>query len=1031
MTLYFDEDTTATPSTPISKRDDISPVTQKLGFTDVIGDAFVTNNYTVAGLKYLSEDRTKSPNGMSGKVLLDKLKADNINPDDYRRFLYVDNEAEYKKELFKVNLDYKAKDRLAQAGGAGIAANLTAGLLDVTSLVTGAGLIKTLKATNSIAKTAAITAGVTGATVYGGETLLRATQAGKSQEEVNTNAIVATLIGGALGAGGAAIGKAGMKAEVATTKAYVEDMSKIGQAPELVSDWAAFAPKVEAANGLVEGSPLNNLTKEQLGLAQADNAIARSVAKGMFALNKSFNPQVRYLSSASKTVRQWFLETSDTSLKPQAIKEGEAIPASIEIELRSSHADFTRDSVQFRSIYEDYRSKGGDKNFGEFRTAVTDHRLLNDSSDPHINQASDVVDRIYARVGKEAADVKLLGEEALNRTDERYLNRVFLTDHIKKNYNKFKEDVVKPDMRRIFQAKVSELNAIIKEVDAKGQLTEKALKAKEDLKYFSDPATLDSRLEQSSSDLIDNIIKQGHLAGFQPVRVGAKGPLKERVWDIPTRNIKDWIETDSLFLADRYSRQIMPEVAFKKRFGDQSLDDIFQKVKADYQEEIAKADPKDAAKLIKEREEIMSDMSTHYNLLKGTYRDLDPNGYIARGAEALKQVSYLRSLGRVVVSSLADVGTQVFRRGLVPVMKDTTKVFLNKLSKIDMSKVEARAYGRSFETANSMKTQSLFSVGDPMAFGTPFERGLGILANKMSNINLINPYNDFGQQIAVTGTEFRILENLEFVRKGKPLIKAEEEWMNLLGLGKGDRVAMLKQIDIHGTKDIENRVIPNFDKWDDRKLADKLKFAVNKEVDRTIIISGATDKPRYANTTLGKMLFQFQSYSLAFNNKVFLSSLQGGERHIAAGLLSYMALGTATYAIKQKLKGEDINTDVENLIGHAIDESGLLGVLSFGNSFAQVAGLDYRMLYDKDVKPRPNKDIWDALTGPAGGTLGLAINASKSGLQAAINPDKKFTQKDVDRLFSLLPMNNVFYLQPIFDELKDTAKQGLPKDNRS
>ena len=229
--------------------------------------------------------------------------------------------------------------------------------------------------------------------------------------------------------------------------------------------------------------------------------------------------------------------------------------------------------------------------------------------------------------------------------------------------------------------------------------------------------------------------------------------------------------------------------------------------------------------------------------------------------------------------------------------------------------IAGRSYGQGFNYVNSIRSQTLYGIGDPMSFGTPFERVLGVLGNKTSNINLIYQWNDMWQTVNVLGIRFRAVNNILDISYGKSIVAKEREWMNFMGISQSSALKMRKLIDRFGEVQPDGAVIPNIDRWrkidgvtaeESKRLAANFKSAMIKEVDRTTITKGVTDIPRFGNSELGRLVFQWQNFNFAFNNKVLISGLQDADGRVMAGFGSLIIGGMLTEYLKSLETGQEL-----------------------------------------------------------------------------------------------------------------------------
>lgn len=1012
-----------------------------LGFVDVIGDAFHIDNPVVAAFKGL--DRNIDPESEFNTT--ERLQEDGVSPEEFDQFLYVDNEKEYNETTERIDKDLKARQRIGEAGIGGLLASVVAGTTSPSVFIGGGSLITALKAGRSAWKAGTITGSVVASTIFAEEKLLQETQAGRTDEEVMLNTMAGFILAGALGGGAVKLKNAKINdlSNQLKQKMFVD--SEIGQLPKTLSEFKEFDESIGAAKVSVEErfreQGLSALSKEQLGVA-SKNKMWKKILNGYLSVNKKFNPAVRMTTANAKRVRQFYLEVADASIKPQLTKEGLALPESLEGTLKRRYGDYSKEVAEFGSTFSEFKKankinvvssklKG---EFQRFREEVgkaffkqTPH------PNPHIAKAVKQWENYYEGIADEMINLKMLPEDIRTKTDgARYLNRAWQKQKIKNNIPEFKKSIT-PYLRRQMVKIKARLEGEISEVGENRKPTKEALQAQDDLaKNFNDEDLFEQYLRESVSSVTDNLIGANDF-GFKPIVAGAKGPLKKRSFNIPDEEIQDWLNTDILFLSDRYTRQIVPEIEIKNRFGETKFDDIVKETNDEYNNLINES-PKKSAKLHKERIEVLKDMETTWDLLKGSYRGMggSPDSKLSKSAKAVLTANYMASLGGVAISSIPDVGMGILRRGfgnffgksLTPFISDMVKNFGK------MNKAQARAVGQSLEIVNSSRTQSLFSIGDPMSAGSaPFERFLSTAGNKMSNVNLINQWNDVWQRVSYNGINFRIVNNADdFFKKGK-LNAREEEWMNFVGLGKNDRIEIRKQLEKHG-EIINNNHVPNIDKWTNNKIKNKFIAAIGKETDRTIITKGVTDIPRFGNTLLGKVMFQWQNFNFAFNNKVIISGLQEADGRTLAGLGSLMALGMMTEYVKSLQSGKPLPDSSLKWVDAGLDRSGILGMLSYGNSFAALGGFSYQeLIKGEEGRPQQASDFMQTILGPSGRTF-----VQSSRLLGSLGKSLRgegFTQKDLHRARTLMPMQNIFYLKDIFDKLEEEIGENLPEDRRS
>lgn len=998
---------------------------EALGYMDVIGDAFHIDN-PISALGKLIGSPESDVNLENGFNPIERAEADGIPLEYMDTFAYVDNESEYKNQKEMIAKDMQARQNLADAGFDGFLASMTAGIVSPSTFLGGAGAVRAIGKGVSAFRAGATTAATVAGTVLAEEKLLQATQTGRTDREVWINTLAAGTLAGVLSGTGTAISRSLESKMASDIKANMEIKSKVyeGGLPQTFGEMLEHNQSLSAAKA--------GFTKDQLGIAKPDSKVAGAILDGYLKVNKQFNPTVRMMSSASKKVRETFLTLADTSIKPQLVKEGGVLEASVETVLRRRHGDFAQNVVSFGEIWKKYlkERKPGETsyNFMRFREEVG-KAVRRDAphKNKHVAEAVEIWKKYYDDLAEELITIGKLPEGISSPKDgARFLNRVYKTKNIKDDVKKWKE-TIEPWYRKQLLSIKTKLEKQAAEVGKNGKPTPDAIKAREDLgAHFEEGDIFEDYLNDSINSVTNNIIGAKNEAGFAPTVAGKAGPLKQRAFNIPDEIIEDYLDSDVLYLADRYTKQVAPQIELHNRFGDEGISKIRDDIVAEY-DEIIERSPGESHKLLKERKEVLQDIDTIWNLLQGTYKGFggDPDGLIKRGSEAFMTFNYATKLGSVVPSSMSDSAMGILRRGFGNFFGQSMKPFLKNIRPLgeNLSKTEAKSYGKALEYAASIRSQTLYSIGDPMAFGTPFERALGVMGNKMSNINLINQWNDVWQTVATIGTRFRLVENINSIAAGKNIVKREREFMNFVGISDADMKQMGKLVEKFGEETTDGAIIPHIEKWPSSasRLSNKFKDAINKEVDRTVIVKGVADIPRFGNTLLGRIMFQWQNFNFAFNNKVLISGMQDADGRVLAGFSSLIVLGMMTEMIKSAQTGQSLPEDPIMWLEAGLNRSGFLGLLSYGNSFSEAAfGKGYKQLLGEEARPGAGVGSFvETMMGPTGNTF-------RKIQQFGVATFKdEYIKSDIHTLRTLTPGQNLFYMQYLFDQAEEKLASGL------
>ncbi len=91
-------------------------------------------------------------------------------------------------------------------------------------------------------------------------------------------------------------------------------------------------------------------------------------------------------------------------------------------------------------------------------------------------------------------------------------------------------------------------------------------------------------ISAAADEVIDTILGAAHAGRIfvGNEAVFTRGPLKERTFHIPDALIEDYLEKNIARVAQRYVRQMAPDVELSKAFGSVDMQRAFDRVNADY-----------------------------------------------------------------------------------------------------------------------------------------------------------------------------------------------------------------------------------------------------------------------------------------------------------------------------------------------------------------------------------------------------------------------------------------------------------------
>ena len=564
--------------------------------------------------------------------------------------------------------------------------------------------------------------------------------------------------------------------------------------------------------------------------------------------------------------------------------------------------------------------------------------------------------------------------------------------------------------------------------ESRGYLDESAWMGKQirklsktlDKTYLS--SLTDAEIKEVSRSITDNII--GGPSGKLPynLKLAERGPLKERVFDIPDELIEDFLEKDIEILSQQYVKTMAPDVEVQRAFGNLTLENQIKEIEREFDDLIENAKTeKERTRLAREKESTVADISALRDMLRGTHNmPKDSDSFFVRAGRVLRDVNFLRMLGGMTVSAIPDTGRLVSVNGLKYVGKSLKALALSPKT-FNMSRQEAKRFAVGLDMFLNSRAMGLADIADSYARNTKFERALQAASDTFSKITLMAPWNAAMKQFAGVTTADRILS--ESVNWVKGTIKKS----NMIRLANsGISEDMAKRIATEFSKHGDDGVLKlsNAHLWDDKGAYETFKNAVLKDVDRTILTPGVGEKPLWTSSEGGKLIFQFKTFAAVAHHKALVSGLQYRDAAELTGFLISVAASVAVYGLKNYIADMEVSDDPKKIITEAMDRSGAFGYLWDINnisskitrgtlSFENLIGLD------EPMSRYASRNAVGALLGPSFGTATDALTLSGSAFSG------EFTKKDLHLVRKMLPFQNLFYIRKQLNALEAEIGKGL------
>lgn len=606
---------------------------------------------------------------------------------------------------------------------------------------------------------------------------------------------------------------------------------------------------------------------------------------------------------------------------------------------------------------------------------------------------------------------------------------------------------VKGMVSRVFKAMDTEADQKIASLRAKHSEVETAARIERESRFEGNGKEM---ARDVSNEVFNTLTGKTVDAGARPefITVKARGPLKERTFNIPDHLVEDFLESDVEHVGRRYARVMGADVELANKYGSVDMKDQIAKIREDYaQMRSGLTDEKQLTKLGKQETADVRDIEALRDLLRGTRQESPIEQNYSKLIRSANHVNYIRSMGEVVLASLTDTIRPAMVHGLIPFIGTTANLATN-MKAIKMSVHEAQLAGNVTEAVLGHRLATLSEIGDPYAARGPIEAFLENMTNVASKWNGIRMWTDGMKSVASVMTQNRILSG---VTNYGGLAAKEKSYLAFLGIDQSMAERIAAQYAEHG-ENLNGVHVANTEKWGSRvdpistspdrmgeasaqsiSPADAValrtfRAAINKDVDSIIIQKSVADVPLFASTPTGKMVLQFKSFTLASHQKILLRGLQEDQARFLGGVVAMTAMGMFQTWLKAVTgnrveKLSDIKDNPGWWIGEGLDRSGVVGpMMEISNSFEKIAGINPIKAPFKafDVgnamsQKNQNRNDLGAVLGP---TFGLVQNAGNVlGIPQTLAKGDEVSKAQKNSAVQLMPFNSYFGVRQIMNYL--------------
>lgn len=945
------------------------PRADEVGLTDQIGAAFKLENIVAGGVSSITtpEFGERDPSF----VATDHIRDDEL---PYARQL---GRAGSQDELDQIRKDIanelKAREMLESGPLNSFVAELIAIAGDPTAYVGfGVGVAgRAGRLSQRFARGAA--AGAT-------ETALAET-ALQAQQETRTpvESFASIIMGGAFGLGVAGVG-AGLsrRAYNRATEDFVAVMKD--SFPEEMG-----VPAPDAVGAAVPG--LRPEETQIRGRAAAGFAAAARKLRGVVA------PNVELAASRNAATRSLSGQLFDQIFVTEGNVRFKTAGASVEAEIKRGDATRAAAFEMKDLMHAQYKKGGGTLNKNDFLDEVG--KALRRGDQHTIPEVQDLAKWYRANVFEpwknRAIRAGMLPEDVNVETAVSYFTRVYNVEKINARLGEF-TDLVEQYLRRTVD--VEELAS-------------------------------EAEYRSIAREIINNITvsAQGRVPFInQPL---ARGPLRERTFNIPDEDIEDFLISDASHVGERFLNTIIPDVVLTERFGRADLEDQIRKIDDDAKARAERAaNETDAQKILDEAEREKDIVGALVQIMRNQF-DTPTSGsgiILRRIGRAIRQLNYLRLLGSVLLSSIPDVGRIVMEEGFTRTFGTLVSEMGNGFRGIRMAKKEAQIAGTALDVVLSTRAKAIYDLGEQYQAVSKFERGLDWTANKFGWANLLSPWNTALKSWASATIGTRMLQAARKVADGT-ISQRDIEKLARAGIDRDMAERIARQSEHF--EDNGAVLAANTEDWTDAGAVEAFRLALLRDVDNTIITPGAADAPIWTSKEFGKMVFQFKRFAMASTGRLAASTLQTKDMAAINGLLVMVALGGTGRALLDLAQNQEVEErSVRSWISESLDRSGALGILTemdaISNKGLGVSPLT--ALAGEEASRFRSRNLLGQIGGPLAGAIEDTTRAARGAIEGEL------TQSDVRKFRRLAPGQNLFYLRAMLDQLE--AETGLPETRR-
>lgn len=635
----------------------------------------------------------------------------------------------------------------------------------------------------------------------------------------------------------------------------------------------------------------------------------------------------------------------------------------------------------------------------DFLKAVNRELRYADSIDPNVKAASQSLRKMYDDMGKILHD-----HEKIANPDNVFGALHFAPRDYNKVMMRSNPDTVIKDIA----------NKLYTRWSNNPKEMQKVIDDSMNAKMFGTPAEVIQAVREEADEIAESVYK--HIIDGANEFPATTGRRKLRLED---EDLMDYIELDPYATAAKYMQRTTPKVILLKRYSTWNSESIMKAAGVDDASlELMKKDGgKNALKMYDKGKSDQEALKAGIDRLLGIKAQTGLSRKLESAASAYSKFGVMTKMGSALISSINDVGNTVMINGPIKASKYYIEGLLDILDKSNLSKSQAKSLASAFEEMTSARMKAITDlIEEPVS--DPVNEWMSVIANGMMRLSGLPAWTRYGQEVSARIGVDKIYNATQALKAGKKLSKSEITYLAQHGLSTNMLTRVEKQMSTYSTPKLLKT-----HNWKDIEAAEAVEAAIGRMVNGTVIKPGVTTLSKSFDNPIIKLLFQFQTFAFASWQKVAIAGLQRHDANFAMAAMMIAGLGMMQLKLKEKINGRELPKDWGEFAWSAVQETGIGALpLNMYDKFGGVFNLpttNKMMNIGKAYESRGGFDE-NRVFGVA---LQPVLDIGKIIDETLI--DGKATQKSIDATRRLMPLNNLWYLNSLFDQISRASADGL------